>query len=666
MRLPLILPSLFGIVLMSVAAASQPANRPNFVLCMTDDHGWGDVGYNGHPVLKTPNLDAMAAAGVRFDHFYAAHPVCSPTRASVLTGRTPNRYRCYGWGFDLPLREETVAELLKTRGYTTGHFGKWHVGGLPNADGISGRGVPESFDPAPRDPGHQGFDEWFSAGNWFDLDPPAGTLLHNGEPVGALKGDTSDIVMDAALQFIRAQVAAGQPFLCVVWFPSPHSPWRALPEDKAPYLGQPNPDFLGEVAAVDRAMGHLRAELGQLGVRDNTLVWFNSDNGAAGGSSGPFTGGKGSLWEGGTRVPGLLEWPARVRQPFRTNVPASTVDILPTLCDIVGIKPPVESLPLDGISLLPIIEGRASSRPSPLGFEQRRVTDGTLLNSALVDGNWKLLRVREVLRRKRGTGPDTGPSLPAGEYLFDVDRDVAEQHNLAAAHPEVLARMRAQLDAFTRSVEKSASIYPLAPEPVRLRPRLLMRKPDTIQPLVDRLAFPFPGWSPVGEGTRQYSDGALHLDGPAGRRPGIHHSIALRNNYLQFAAKVSEGGRVAVELGPLGQPAGRLSFGSSGLEAIPLTTGGAAARETQRPLILPTGTWHNVLLEFSDDILCVQIDGHTFSEIPVTSWPKQRYEGFALIRDSGAVEVKDVWLTAGEVPGPGAGEKRSGTKFDND
>ncbi|MBI5693776.1 MAG: sulfatase-like hydrolase/transferase [Verrucomicrobia bacterium] len=636
-------------VAFAAAAPSAHPDRPNFVLCMTDDQGWGDVGYQGHPVLRTPHLDAMAAAGVRFDRFYAAHPVCSPTRGSVLSGRTPGRYRSYSWGFDLPLREVTVAEWVKTRGYATGHFGKWHLGGLPNADGITGRGVPEAFDPAPRDPGHQGFDEWFSAGNWFDRDPAAGTFWRNGEPVGALSGDTSDLVMAEALRFIGAKAAAGQPFLCVIWFPSPHGPWNALPGDREPYAGQADPDFLGEMAAVDRAMGRLRSELGRLGVRENTLVWFNSDNGAAGGSAGPLTGGKGSLWEGGIRVPGLIEWPARVRQPLRTRVPAGTVDILPTICDVLGLPLPTATGPLDGVSLLPVLEGRATTRPTPLGFEQRRPADGTLTNAALVDGDWKLLRVRGQLRRGKGESA-TGEPLKAGDYLFHLEEDVAEERDVSAAHPEVYARLRAQLEAFSRSVEESASAYPLAPMPERLNPRLLQRAAKAVQPLVDRLAFPAPGWAAVGGGTRQHREGALHLEGPAGARTGIHRTIALRHQYLQFAVRLEEGGRFAVELGRQGDPVARLTFDATGLAVTALANGTAAAETLRRPLPLAPGGWHNLLLEFADNTIGVHVGSREFAAIPVAAWPERRHEGFALLRESGAVAIKDVWMTAGELP----------------
>ena len=634
-------------LLLSATLAAAESKRPNFVLCMTDDQGWGDAGYQGHPVLRTPALDAMAASGVRFDRFYAAHSVCSPTRGSVLSGRSPGRYRSYSWGFDLPLREITVAELVRPRGYATGHFGKWHVGGLPNADGISGRGVPESFDSAPRDPGQHGFDEWFSAGNWFDRDPGAGTFWHNGRPVGALQGDTSDLVMSEALRFIGTRAAAGQPFLCVIWFPSPHGPWRPLPADSAPYAAQPNPDFLGEMAAVDRAMGRLRAELERLGVRDDTLVWFNSDNGAAGGTAGPLTGGKGSLWEGGIRVPGLIEWPARIRQPLRTTVPAGTVDILPTVCDILGIPPPTANGPLDGTSLLPVIERRATARPSPLGFEMRRPTDGTLNSAALIDGDWKLLRVRGQLRRGKGEAA-IGEPLKAGDYLFNLAQDTAEENDVGPAHPAVFARLRAQLDAFSRSVEESAAAYPLAPMPERLNPRLLRRTEGAVQPLVDRLAFPLAGWEPMGGGIRRHGEGALHLEDSAGDRAGIHRRIPLRNHYLQFAVRLGAGARAIVDLGPRSAPVVRITLDASGVHAAAVSATGTSRDATHTPLRLKTDAWQNVLLEFSGDTLGFHLDGREFAALPAGNWPESRHEGFSLVRETGLVSFKDVWMTSGE------------------
>lgn len=653
----LVSPYLFPVLLLGLATALA-APRTNFVLCMTDDQGWGDTGYNGNPVLRTPNLDAMAAAGVRFDRFYAAYPVCSPTRGSLLSGRNPSRYRSRSWGYDLPLREVTVAEILRGAGYATGHFGKWHLGGVPNADGITGRGVPESFDAGPRHPGNQGFDVWFTAGNWFDVDPPAGTFWRNGAPVPALKGDTSDLVMAEALDFIRVQARAGRPFLCVVWFPSPHGPWRALPADRAPYTAQgAAADFLGEMAAVDRAMGRLREELGRLGVRDDTLVWFNSDNGAAGGSAGPLTGGKGSLWEGGIRVPGIVEWPARVPRPLRTTVPAGTVDILPTVCDIAGVPVPAEAGPIDGESLRAVIEGRASARRAPLTFEMTRPVDGRPSVAAAIDQQWKLLRVVNQLRR----GKDgTGEPLPAGDHLFDVDADPAETRDLAKEHPEILARLRGRLDAAQRSFLESAAVYPEAPPITRLEPRLLVRAAGVPQPLVDRLAFSTAAWTEIGAGGRRHAEGALQLGGDGAARPGVHHAMDLASTFLQFSVRVGAGGRAALELGPVGAPVAEIIFDASGLAVK--SRGGEPAAIAEVRAEGKADAWRNVLVEFLPGEIGVAVDGLPFLRASMAATSARRHDGFALTRHAGDVAFRDVWATAGEPVPDGAAERGRGRR----
>jgi len=412
-------------------AAGPPAAKPNIILCMTDDQGWGDTGYNGHPELKTPNLDAMAAAGIRFDRFYAAFPLCSPTRASCLTGRYPARYRCLSWGHDLPLREVTIAEAVRTAGYATGHFGKWHLGGIEHAAGGTGRGLPESFDPKPRHPGNQGFDEWFSAGNNYDIGYEY--LYHNGEQVPPKPGDTSDVLMAVALEWIGKQAADKKPFLAVIWFPSPHGPHQATPEDAAPYAkyGKAKANYYGEIAGVDRAMGQLRKALRDLKIADDTMLWFCSDNGpAAPGSSGGLPGGKKSLTEGGLRVPGILEWPARISKPFATSVPACTIDFYPTTLDLLGIKMPDQIEPIDGISLLPLIEGKMDRRPKPIPF---------------LDGN----RTRLI---------DNEYTLEGGR-LFRFAEGGRKDVDVTDKEPEVLKRLAAWMDEWRASVKEDQAAY---------------------------------------------------------------------------------------------------------------------------------------------------------------------------------------------------------------
>jgi len=359
--------ALLCLAVLGLGPAVAAESKPNIILCMTDDQGWGDTSYNGHPELKTPNLDAMAAAGIRFDRFYSAHPMCSPTRASCLSGRSPVRYLCMTWGHDLPLREVTIAEAAKTAGYATGHFGKWHVGGIPNADGGTGRGLPENFCPRPRHPGNQGFDEWWSAGNWYDSGHEF--IYHNGQRVPPREGDTADVLMDVALEWIGKQAVAKKPFLVLIWFPSPHGPHKATPEYAAPYekYGQAKANYYGELAAVDHNMGRLRKALRNMEIAENTMLWFCSDNGGAFPlSTGGLPGGKKWLTEGGTRVPGILEWPTRIPKPFVSTVPACTMDFYPTLLDLLDVEMPEEARPIDGISLLPLIDEKMDHRLKPI------------------------------------------------------------------------------------------------------------------------------------------------------------------------------------------------------------------------------------------------------------------------------------------------------------
>lgn len=416
----------------ALAAPGAPRDeRPNIVLCMTDDQGWGDVSYNGLKAVTTANLDDMAASGLRFNRFYAAAPVCSPTRGSVLTGRHPNRYGVFLYGYPLRREERTIAQALQAAGYATGHFGKWHL------NGVSGPGKPIAADD-PLHPGRFGFDEWLSVSNFFDLDP---AMSRNGARV-ELKGDGSDLIVEEALGFIGRASEAKKPFLAVVWFGNPHNPHKALASDREKAGGS---DYHGEILGIDRAMGRLRGELKRRGLRDNTLLWFTSDNGAIGpGSTGGLRGRKGTVWEGGVRVPGIVEWPARIRKPATTEVAAVSSDIYPTIVEILGLKIPQPIEPLDGVSLLPLFDGRVSERPKPIGFwhygpkkgETGLPKDGG--QAAWTENRYKLVK------------------LGAAKFeLYDLLADRDEKTDLAAQEPAVVARMKADLDAWQESVLKS-------------------------------------------------------------------------------------------------------------------------------------------------------------------------------------------------------------------
>jgi len=408
------------------APARRTADKPpNIVLCMADDQGWGDMAYNGHPVLKTPNFDAMAASALRFDRFYAAAPVCSPTRGSVMTGRHPNRFGCFKWGYTLRPQEITIAEALKTAGYVTGHFGKWHLGSVHKG--------------SPVNPGASGFDEWFSAPNFFDNDP---ILSREGLAV-ATKGESSMVTVDAAIEFIRKH-AGQQPFLAVVWFGSPHAPHSASEEDCAIYAAQQEKlmNFYGEITGMDRAFGKLRSELRTLGIHQNTILWYCSDNGGLRGLG--TTGGrgnKGNIYEGGLRVPAILQWPARIPQPRVTNVPCNTSDIFPTLLELTGVQ--LEKLlPLDGISLVPLIDGKMSStnctdwsimvyvnegtisagRPKPMGF-----WDYPIAGIATPSHKW-MSELLEEQKAGKEPGDTSRLCLDAGEITKQYPQDSFPGH----------------------------------------------------------------------------------------------------------------------------------------------------------------------------------------------------------------------------------------------
>jgi len=419
----------------SAAAADRPAGRPNIILCMTDDQGWGDVGYNGLKKIKTPNLDAMAAAGARFDRFYAAHPSCSPTRASVMTGRHPYRGGVFWPGMPLRTQEFTIAQAVKRVGYTTGHFGKWHLSG-----GRPGRGRALPLDD-PLHPGHFGFDTWFTVSNWFDTD---WTFSRMGQRV-TVPGDGSDAIVAEALTFIEKNAKSHTPFLALIWFGSPHVPLLPTKNDLQAAGGHP---YYGELIGVDRAMGTLRSGLRKLGVARNTMLWFNSDNGAwedekkgpdSYGSNGILRGHKGQIWEGGVRVPGLIEWPARIRKPVVITVPVVTSDIYPTVVDLLNIDLSDRTRPVDGISILPLLDGKMQKRPKGIGFwhpEGDNIFSSTRV--AWLDNQYKLY--------KRGDDKFE---------LYDLDRDVSEKTDIAAEQPQVVKRMKAELEDWQRSVTRS-------------------------------------------------------------------------------------------------------------------------------------------------------------------------------------------------------------------
>jgi arylsulfatase A-like enzyme len=467
-----------GTGLLSVAAIfpnclGRVSKRPNIILCMSDDQGWGDVGYHNHPHLKTPNLDKMAGRGMKLERFYSGAPVCSPTRGSALTGRHPFRYGIFSANVGrLPKEELTLAEALRSFGYTTGHFGKWHLGTLTKTVTESNRGGERGINHYSP-PWENGFDECFSTeaktptydpmikpDNWDDhrwWNPVAAdqkqqdfnTFYWTGPDqmvTENLNGDDSKLIMDRAISFIKNAANEDKPFLSVIWFHAPHWPVVAGKEYRDLYaeLDEFSQNHFGCISAMDAQVGELRKSLRDLGIADNTMLWFCSDNGPEGfvnedagkshgkGSAGILRGRKRDLFEGGVRVPGILEWPDKIKPGQVTEFPCSTSDYFPTIMDALNHTPANRPKPVDGISLMPMLNGKMEVRNSSIAFESGK-------QISLIGDRYKIISI------------DKGASF----MMFDIINDPTELNNIAEKEPELLAKMKRQLTSWQESCKRS-------------------------------------------------------------------------------------------------------------------------------------------------------------------------------------------------------------------
>jgi arylsulfatase A-like enzyme len=447
----------------------QEQTRPNVILCMADDLGWGDVGYNGNTMIHTPNLDEMAASGIQFNRFYSGSAVCSPTRGSCLTGRHPYRYGIYHANTG-HLKEEEIAlpEVLNELGYATGHFGKWHLGTM--TPDYSGKGLKRHPELNYMTPGMAGNEEWFATeyavatydpynpeNRHDNVGDPRTLYWHNGVNITeGLQGCDSKIIMDKAIPFIRRSVKENRPFLAVIWFHAPHAPVVGHPEYMEKLYSEYSEDeqhYYSVVTALDAQVGRLRKELRELGISENTLLCFTSDNGPEGnpgkkaryqGSAGIFRGRKRSLYEGGVRVPGIIEYPARFTKHREVDLPCSTSDYFPTLCELMGLEIKDYERPFDGISLWDIMEGEQTEREHPIGFQIGE-------QKSLTDDRYKLVHNLGTERYRSDNG-----SVPVAEYeLYDLVNDPAETENIIARQPDVAEQMIRQLKEWIISCRKS-------------------------------------------------------------------------------------------------------------------------------------------------------------------------------------------------------------------
>lgn len=430
-------------LVIAASAAHAATAKPNLIVIITDDQGYGDLGIHGNPVLETPNLDALARGGGTLKHFYVS-PVCSPTRASLLTGRYSYRTRVVdtfkGRSMMEP-QEVTLPEVLRAAGYATGIFGKWHLGdnyplratdqGFETALTIRGGGLGQPSDPIENQRRY--------------TDP---IVFRNNQPEQA-RGYCTDVFFDGALAFIREAQRADRPFFAYVALNAPHDPLHDVPpslyakykaKDLSPALAPSgnDADSLARVYAmvenidhnVGRLMAHLRAEPSLA----NTLVLFMSDNGpAAARYVSGLRGRKGQVYEGGIRSPFFAYWPGRIKAGVAPDQIAAHIDVLPTLLEAAGVAAPA-GVRFDGRSLLPLLENRAADWADRALVLQYHRGEQPLEwhNVAVRTQRWKLVH---------STGREALPAEAPFE-LYDLPADPAERNDVAAAHPAVVDRLR--------------------------------------------------------------------------------------------------------------------------------------------------------------------------------------------------------------------------------
>jgi arylsulfatase A len=437
--------------------------KPNIVFILADDLGYGDLGCYGAKDVATPHIDRLAAEGVRFTSCYAGHGNCSPSRTALMTGRTPTRVGVRNWiaqdsPVHVPRSEITVAALLQRAGYATCHVGKWHMNG-------------EFNQPSQPQPGDHGFDHWFSTqNNALPSHRNPDNFVRNGRPVGKLEGYSAQLVVDEAIGWVNRRDRA-KPFFLYVCFHEPHEPIATDPKYAKRYPSD-DPSYSahhGNITQMDDALGRLIRTLDAQGLRENTVVFFTSDNGPAitaqhpHGSAGPLRSKKGSLYEGGIRVPGIVRWPGKTVAGRQSDEPVCGVDFLPTVCRITGIDPPRDR-PLDGASFLPALEGKPIARSTPLYWHFNRAEGKPKV--AMRVGDWKILATldKNPLRPSNDITEADERDFKTAELaefsLYNLRRDIGETTNLAAQEPAKLAELKTLLQAKYHEVRDQSPVWP--------------------------------------------------------------------------------------------------------------------------------------------------------------------------------------------------------------
>ncbi|MCE9630308.1 MAG: sulfatase-like hydrolase/transferase [Planctomycetia bacterium] len=421
-----------AVIAQSAAAVATDA-RPSVVLFLADDLGYGELGCYGNKAAITPHLDRFAAEGLKLTDCHAACPVCSPSRAALMTGRHPYRNGVFTWipeGSPIHLRASEVAlsKRLRDAGYDTCHVGKWHLNGLFNS-------------PEQPQPGDHGYDWWLATQN--NAAPSHAfpeNFVRNGQTVGKADDYSAPFVAQEAATWLKTKRDPKKPFFLTVWTHEPHYPIASAERYEKLHAAIADPEertYRANVTQLDDAFGLLMKTLDEIGAADSTLVFFTSDNGPEGdGVKGPgrgLTGGlrerKRSVYEGGHRVPGIVRWPGRIQPGTESDLTIVGSDVFPTVLAAAGLEPQADRT-LDGVNLLPALAGAAIDRPEPLYWRW----GGKV---AYREGDWKIV---------------TNEAFEKPE-LYNLATDRAEAHDLAAAEPERLAGMLGRLQAHTAEIE---------------------------------------------------------------------------------------------------------------------------------------------------------------------------------------------------------------------
>jgi arylsulfatase A len=419
-------------------AAAAPGAPPNIVIFLADDLGWGDLACYGHPEILTPHLDAFAKQGVRLTQCYAASAVCSPSRSSILTGRTPYRNGVFTWipeGREIHLRASEIAlpKLLKDRGYATCHTGKWHLNSHFNQ-------------PTQPQPDDHGYDWWLATqNNAAPSHEHPENFVRNGTPIGKVEDYSAPFIVKEAVSWLKDHRDKSKPFFLSVWAHEPHYPIKSAPEFRAQYpklTDDVQIEHHANVTQLDHAFGQLMQALEAMSLVENTIVIFTSDNGPEGdgvktpgrGSSGGLRGRKRAVYEGGIRVPGIVRWPGVAQAGTTSAVPVIGSDLFVTALHAAGAPVPADRV-IDGGDLRPALSGGPVHRSRPLYWRCPISTDP--LKTAMRIGGWKILADEALTQFE----------------LYHVEEDWQEQTELSAAQPQKLAEMQKALRELNAEIE---------------------------------------------------------------------------------------------------------------------------------------------------------------------------------------------------------------------